>query len=81
MAIEDDLRRIQTRTSQVQAKRARASVERDNAVEKRDAAKAALKEEFGVSTNDEVREKLGALRDELATTLTDLDAELTAAGA
>lgn len=55
MALQDDLRSIQLQISQVQAKKARATVESDNATAKRATAKSTLKQEFGVETTEDAK--------------------------
>lgn len=81
MSLEDNLRSIQTRISQVQGKHARAQVERDNALAKLGIAKAALKEEYGVATTPEARAKLEELEAELVEAVQAVELELEAAGA
>jgi predicted nucleic acid-binding Zn-ribbon protein len=81
MELDDKLRAIQTRISQVQSKVARSQVELDNATEKRDAAKAALKQDFGVVTNDEAKAKLKELEEALVEAVATVERELEEAGA
>jgi len=81
MALDDDLRTIQTRISQLNSKKARAEVELDNATAKKNAARAALKEEFGVSTTADAKQKQAELEEALTTVVSEIEAELEEAGA
>lgn len=81
MSLDDNLRTIQTRISQVQGKRARAQVEQENALSKLTTAKATLKEEFGVVSNEDAKAKLAELEATLVETVSAVELELEAAGA
>lgn len=81
MALEDDIKKMRDRISAVQAKKARAAVELDNAKERLDAARAILKDDFGVETTTEARAKLDELRAQLATEMETIEELLTKAGA
>lgn len=81
MAIEDKIREIRTSISQAQGKKARAQVEYDNAVERRNSAKKSLKEDFGVETNDDAKRVLNELQTELDATVTKVEQSLAEAGA
>lgn len=81
MSLDDDLRTIQQRISQVQAKRARAAVEKDNALAKIAESKAVLKEEFGVDTTEEAQLKQSELEDALTQAVNAVEEALALAGA
>lgn len=81
MSIEDQLREIRTRISQVQGRKARAQVEHENATERLTSAKASLKADFGVETNAEAKEKRATLEAELEAVVADVQKELAEAGA
>ena len=77
MTSEDDLRNIKLRISQAQSKQARAQVELETAQERRDRALKALKDDFGISTAEDIAQVHTALQstvdDELAKVLAVLD--------
>lgn len=81
MAVEDQLREIRTRISQVQSQKARATVEHENAVARRDAAKKTLKEEFGVETTEDAKRVLAELQTELNDAVAAVESKLSEAGA
>lgn len=81
MALDDELRTIQTKISQLTARKTRAEIELDNATAKRTEAQATLKEEFGVSTTAEAQAKLVELRAYLTDVIAEVESELEAAGA
>lgn len=81
MAIEDQIREIRTSISQAQGRKARAQVEHDNAIERQNTAKSTLKEDFGVSTNDDAKRVLTELQDELDSAVVKIEAALAEAGA
>lgn len=79
--LEDQIREIRTAISAVQAKKARAAVELDNARERLATARQILKDEFGVVTTDDARTKLDDLRGELAEAIREVEDLLESAGA
>lgn len=64
MSIDDDLRSIQTRISQAQAKKMRATIEQDNAQAKLTQAKKVF-EEFGIKDNADAKNVLLELQQNL----------------
>jgi uncharacterized protein YqfA (UPF0365 family) len=81
MALEDDLRQIRTRISAARTKQARAEVQRDEARAKVAQAKTVLKDEFGVSTNAEIKAKRDELQADLDTATEEIKRALLEAGA
>lgn len=79
--IEDQIRELRTAISTVQGKKARAAVELDNAKDRLAEARKVLKDEFGVSTTEDAKEKLEALRAELADAVSGIESLLQEAGA
>jgi len=72
---EDKLRDIKTRISQAIARKSRAEVEQENALERRKQALAALKEDFGVETAEDIQR----IKTELQQTVDDAVVEVTSA--
>jgi len=64
VSIDDDLRSIQTRISQAQAKKMRATIEQDNAQAKLTQAKKVF-EEFGIKDNADAKNVLLELQQNL----------------
>lgn len=54
MTSDDSLRDIKLRISQAQSRQARAQVELETAQERRKRALEALKDDFGISTNEDI---------------------------
>lgn len=81
MAIEDQLRELRTAISQAQGRKARAQVELDNAEARVEEASKTLKEDFGVETKEQAREKLTELQAELDAAVAEVEAALEEAGA
>ena len=81
MAIEDKLREIRTQISTVQSKKARAQVEYDNALQRKNTARTQLGTSYGVTTTDQAKETLARLEAELETAIADVESALTEAGA
>lgn len=80
MSLEDDLRTIRTGISSLQASKARAQVEHENAAEQLKLARAGLKDRFGVETNDQLKEVLEQLTNDLESAISEVTKELEAAG-
>lgn len=78
---ETQLREVRQRLANVQSKRARALVERDNAQAKVAQSKETLQSQFGVVTNDEAKAKLAELTQNLDDTVATVREKLTEAGA
>lgn len=81
MAIEDQIREMRTAISQAASKTARAAVELDNAKERSNAARQALKEDFGVETPEDAKAKLAELQEQLDEELVAVQKALEEAGA
>jgi hypothetical protein len=80
MAEEDDLRQIRSRISIARTAQARAEVQRDEARARVGTARKVLSEEFGVSTNEEIKAKMAELQTDLDSKITAVRESLTAAG-
>lgn len=79
--IEDRLRTIQKRHSEAVAAKTRAEIEAENATKSLLEARQALKDEFGVSTTEELQSERERLSQELVAALDEVDRLLTEAGA
>lgn len=80
MAVQDEIREIQGRISLAQNKKTRAEVELDNAQANLTKSVAALKDEFGVTTNDEIKALHARLTSERDAALEAVKIELANAG-
>ena len=80
MDIETELKDIQARISSATTKRARAQVEKENAEAELAKAKKQLKEEFGVSTNDEARALLTELTEQRDAAIEEIKISLEKSG-
>ena len=81
MALEDNLREIRTRISSARTKQARAEVQRDQARANASQAKTVLGDEFGVTTNEEIKAKRAELQSALDTQMEKVTTALQEAGA
>lgn len=81
MSIETRLRDLKQRAENVSVKKTRAEIEADNATAKFNEARATLKEEFGLNTGDEIKDRLAELQTELEQKLQEVEENLKAAGA
>lgn len=80
-SFEDKIREYRTAASQKAAKKARAEGELSAAEERVTQARAALKAEFGVETNEEAKELNAKLQAELAEKQAEIEVALAEAGA
>lgn len=80
-AIEDQLREVRAQISAVQGKKARAQVEHDNALTRKEDARNMLEQEFGVTTTDDAKRVLIDLQSELDTAVLTVTTKLEEAGA
>jgi exonuclease VII small subunit len=81
MALDDELRIIQSRLTKLNEKRTRAEIELETAQTRLATARTALEEEFGVKTMAQAKEKLSELEQRLRDAVTEVETELEAAGA
>jgi hypothetical protein len=81
MAIEEEVRALQSKIQIEQSKKARAEVEHENAEKQIQQARAVLKEKFGITTSDDIRAKRAELEATLAENLASAKSALEAAGA
>lgn len=80
-SFEDKIREYRTAASQKAAKKARAEAELDAAIAREDQARAALKSEFGVESNEEAKALNAQLQAELAEKQAEIETALAEAGA
>lgn len=80
-ATEEELSTIQAQISQMQVKQARAQVVKENAQKALAEARTTLKEDFEVTTNEEAKELLTKLSEDLTTALATVRESLAKAGA
>lgn len=81
MTIEDRIRDLRGSISVAQAKKARAAVELDSAKARLADARKTLKDDYGVTTNEEAKAVQAQLKAELDSTIEEIEAALSEAGA
>lgn len=81
MAIDTDLSKLQTRINDAQSRKARAEIEKENATEALENTKARLKEEFGVTTKDQIAVLLNELEEQYKKAIAEVEEALEGAGA
>lgn len=81
MDTEQKLADAESRISAQNSRIARAQIEREQAQERLDGAKAALKEEFDATTGADIKRIRQELQDEIDAEVAKIEAELEAAGA
>lgn len=81
MSIETQLRELKQRQDNLTSRRTRSQFELDNAKEKFEQARQKLKEEFGLSTGEEIKNKIAELEQVRDSLLASIEADLEAAGA
>lgn len=80
-SFEEKIREYRVATAQKAQKKARAEGELDAAIQRETDARAALKAEFGVETNDEAKALAAQLQAEIAEKQAEIEAALAEAGA
>ncbi len=78
--VEDQLAALRKQITAAQNKKARAAVDLENASDRLDQARLALKQEYGVETTAEARAALEKLRSDLTASMDEIQELLTAAG-
>lgn len=81
MSIENDLRELAQRQENLTSRRTRAQFELENATAKFQEARRVLKDEFGLSSGEEIKNKISELEAERDRLLESIKADLEAAGA